>query len=172
MSPPALFQLALLTLLSLHEGDSVPTPTERPRDGSGAIAGRVPQGHAPWLSTLIAHSPFDPADGRRPLPWLTPSLTVEGVIIAWTSTGNTRSIGHNASLSFCQGAVFNGKPQPYVVGAGEVTSPLCSSLTLTLACPRVFHSALHTGSNSQRDFGLHTFLKSVLEQLEAAPAAT
>ena len=37
---------------------------------------------------------------------------------------------------------------------------------------RVFHSALHTGSNSQRDFGLHTFPKSVLEQLEAAPSAT
>jgi hypothetical protein len=31
-----------LTLLNLHERDSVPTPTERPRDGSDAIAGRVP----------------------------------------------------------------------------------------------------------------------------------
>jgi hypothetical protein len=59
-----------------------------------------------------------------------------------------------------------------VVGAGEVTSPLCSSLTLSLACPRVFHSAIHSGSNSQRDFGLHTFPKSVLAQLEAAPSAT
>ena len=132
----------------------------------------MPQGHAPWFSTLIAHSPFDPADGHRPLPWLTPSLTVEGGIIAWTSTGNKRSIGHNTSLSFCPGAVLNGTPQPYVVGAGEVTSPLCSSLTMSLACPRVFHSALHTGSSYQRDFGLHTFPKSVLEQLEAAPTAT
>jgi hypothetical protein len=172
LTPVALFQMALLTLLSLHEGDSVPTPTERPRDGSDVIAGRVPQRHAPWLSALIAHSPFDPADGRRPLPWLTPSLTVEGGTIAWTSTGNKRSIGHNTSLSFCPGAILNGKPQPYVVGAGEVTSPLCSSLTLSLACPRVFHSALHSGLNSQRNFGLHTFPKSVLAQLEAAPSAT
>ncbi len=43
---------------------------------------------------------------------------------------------------------------------------------MSLASPRVFHSALHTGSNSQRGFGLHTFPKSVLEKLEAAPAAT
>ena len=42
LSPPALFQLALLTLLSLHAGDTVPTPTERPRDGSDAVAGRAP----------------------------------------------------------------------------------------------------------------------------------
>jgi len=100
LTPPALFQLALLTLLSLHEGESVPTPAERPRDGSDAIMGRVPHGHAPWLPTHITHSPFDPADGLRPLPWLTPSLTVEGGMIAWTSTGNKRSIGHNTSLSF------------------------------------------------------------------------
>jgi hypothetical protein len=82
LTPTTLFQLALLTLLCLHEGDAVPTPTERPREGSDVIAGRVPQGHAPWLSALIAHSPFDQADGHRPLPWLTPSLTDEGCTIA------------------------------------------------------------------------------------------
>ena len=41
-----------------------------------------------------------------------------------------------------------------------------------IACPRLFHSALHTGSNSLRDFGLHTFLKRVLEQLEGTEGAT
>ena len=93
-------------------------------------------------------------------------------MIAWTSTGNRRSIGHNASLSFCPGAVIHGALQPYLVGAGEGTSPLCSSLVMSIACPRVFHSALHTGSNSLRDFGLHTFPKRVLEALEEASAAT
>jgi hypothetical protein len=43
---------------------------------------------------------------------------------------------------------------------------------MSIACPRVFHSALHTGSNSLRDFGLHTFPKRVLEALEEASAAT
>jgi len=172
LTPPALFQLALLTMLSLHQGDAVPTPTERPRDGSDVVAGRTPQGHAPWLAALLAHSPYDQEDGLRPLPWLTPSLTTEGGTIAWTSSGNKRSINHNTSLSFCPGAVLNGTPQPYLVGAGEVTSPLCTSLILSIACPRVFHSTLHTGSNSMRDFGLHTFPKRVLETLEGAPAAT
>jgi len=31
LTPKALFQLALMTLLCLHQGNSVPTPTERPR---------------------------------------------------------------------------------------------------------------------------------------------
>ncbi len=59
LTPPALFQLALLTMLSLHQEDAVPTPIERPRDGSDVVAGRAPQGHAPWLATLLAHSPYD-----------------------------------------------------------------------------------------------------------------
>ena len=59
-------------------------------------------------------------------------------------------------------AIINGTQQPYVVGAGEVTSPLCSSLTLSIACPKVVHIAFHIGSNSARDFGLHTFPKFVL----------
>ena len=75
LTPPALFQLALLTLLTIHQGDSVPTPTERPRVVSDVIADIPPQCHAPWLSSLLHHTPIDPADGHRPLPWLTPSLT-------------------------------------------------------------------------------------------------
>ena len=53
-----------------------------------------------------------------------------------------------------------------------MTSPLCSSLTLFITCLRVFHSALHIGSNSARDFGLHTFSKFVLQQLETAHDAS
>ena len=63
-------------------------------------------------------------------------------------------------------------PKPYVVGDGEVTPPLYSSLTLSIACPIVFHTALYAGLNSARDFSLHTFSKSVLQQLETAPGAS
>ncbi len=92
INPATLFQLALLTLLTLHQGDSVPTPTERPRVVSDVIADIPPHGHAPWLYRLMHHTPIDPADGHRPLPWLTPSLTREEGIVSWTSASNVRSI--------------------------------------------------------------------------------
>ena len=97
------------------------------------IADIPPKGHAPWLSRLLHHNPIDPTDGHRPLPWLVPSLTRTEGIISWTSSGNVRSIRHNTTLSFCPGAIINGTPQPYVVGAEEVTTPLCSPLTLVVA---------------------------------------
>ena len=46
LTPAALFQLALLNLLCLHQGDSIPAPTERPRTVSDVIADIPPQGHA------------------------------------------------------------------------------------------------------------------------------
>ena len=46
------------------------------------------------------------------------------------------------------GAIIDGIPRPFVVGAGEVTSPLCFSISLSIASPRVFHSAFSPGSNS------------------------
>jgi len=81
LTQAALFQLALLTLLCLNQGGSVPTHTERPRTVSDLIADIPSQGHAPWMSRLLLHTPDDPADGHRPLPWLTPSLKqVEGIL--------------------------------------------------------------------------------------------
>jgi len=136
------------------------------------IEGIAPQGHAPWLSMMLHHTPIDPADGHHPLPWLTPSLTHTEGTISWTALGNVRLKRHNITPSFCQGANINGTPQPYVIGAGDVAYPLCSSLTLSIACPRVVHIALHTGSNSAKDFGLHTFPKYVLQQLETAQDAS
>jgi hypothetical protein len=47
LTSTALFQLALLTLLCLHQGDAVPTLTERPRMISDVIADIPHQGHAP-----------------------------------------------------------------------------------------------------------------------------
>jgi hypothetical protein len=129
-----------LTLLCLNQGDSVPTPTERPRMVTDYIAVVPPQGPQPWLSRLLLHTPNNPADEHRPIPWLTPSLTRAEDTISWSSSGNLRSIGHNKTLSFCPGAIIDGILQPFVVGDGEVTSPLCSPLTISIACPRVFHS--------------------------------
>ena len=65
LTPAALFQLAMLTLLTLHQGDSVHAPTERPRVVSDVIADIPPQGHVPWLHKLLHHTPIDPADGHR-----------------------------------------------------------------------------------------------------------
>ena len=56
-----------------------------------------------------------------------------------------------------------------MVGAGAVNSPFCKSILLSIANPRVYHSALHTGSDAHKEFGQRTFPKSVLIQMEAAP---
>jgi hypothetical protein len=165
MTPTNFFQLAFLTLFCLKWGDSVPTPTERPRLVSDVIADVTPQGHAIWDRRLMLHTTDDLSYGLRPLPWLTPSLSHAEGIISWFSSGNVHSIRHNKTVSFCPGGIIDGILQPFVVGAGEITSPLCSSLTLSIACPRVFHSALHTGSNSPKGFGLHTFPKVISNSL-------
>jgi hypothetical protein len=171
LPPAALFQLALLTLPCLHQGDFVPTSTERPRPVPDVIADVASQGHEPWLRRLLLHTTDDLSDGHHPLLWLTPSLTREDGTISWSSSGNVRTLRHNNTLSFCPGASIYGIPQPFVVGVGEVTSPLCSSISLSIAISRVFHNALHMGSNSAKNFGLYTFPKSVLQQLKTAQDA-
>ena len=74
-----------------------------------------------------------------------------------------RSLKHNKTLSFCSGEFFDGKLQPFVVGAGEVTSSLCTYILPSIASPRVFHNALHTGSHFTKEIGLHIFPTSVLQ---------
>jgi hypothetical protein len=49
-----------------------------------------------------------------------------------------------------------------------VNSPFCRFIILSIANPRVYHNALHTGSASNKKFGPHTFPKSVLHQLATA----
>jgi hypothetical protein len=49
---------------------------------------------------------------------------------------------------------------------------MCSSLLLSIANPRVFHIALHTGSDSTKEFGFHTFPKSVLQHMETVPGVS
>ncbi len=89
--------------------------------------------------------------------------------MTWISSGSTRSIKANKSLAFCPGAISDGIPQPYVVGPGAINSPVCQSLIISIANPRVFQSALHSGSDSNKEYGLHILPKSVLRQLETAP---
>jgi hypothetical protein len=45
---------------------------------------------------------------------------------------------------------------------------LGQNLLLSIANPRVYHSALHSGSDSHKEFGLRIFPKSVLQQLVVA----
>jgi hypothetical protein len=59
--------------------------------------------------------------------------------------------------------IFDGSIQSCVVVAGSMNSPFCHSVILfSITNPRVYHSALHTGSDSIKDFGLHIFPKSFL----------
>jgi len=78
------------------------------------------------------------------------------------------TLGPNKNLSFCPRAIIVGEPQPYVVGSGSSHTHMCHNLLLSIANPRVFHGALHSGSDSHEEFGPHTFPKSVLQQLAAA----
>jgi hypothetical protein len=54
------------------------------------------------------------------------------------------------------------------VGSKEITSPLCTFILVSIANPRVFHNALLMGYDSNKEYGLHTFPKYVLQQLEEA----
>jgi hypothetical protein len=157
-APPAfIFQMALLTLLCLEQADQVPTPTERPRQISDVIAEVTPQGHAPWMRRLLSSAKEDNNEGARPLPWLTPSLIQEGSTLTWISYGNTMTLRPNKNLSFCPGAIIDGVPQPFVLSSGAKQIYLCHNLLLSIANPRMYHIVLHSGSNSAKDFGHHTF---------------
>ena len=96
-----------------------------------------------------------------------PSLVPEGHTLTWTSAGNVRTLRTNRNLSFCPGAIINGEPQLFVVGTGVKHTHLCQNLLLSIANPRVYHNDLHPESDSHEEFGLHTFPKSVLQQLAA-----
>ncbi len=84
------------------------------------------------------------------------------------SAGNVRALRPNRHLSFCPGAIVDGKPQPFVIGAGTIPTHLCQNLLLSIANPRVYHTVLHSRSDSHQEFCLRTFPKSVLQQLATA----
>ena len=126
-------------------------------------------GHTPWLQRVLSSFSEGATEGARPLPWITPSLPKGEGTMTWISSGNTRSIKANKIWAFCLGAITDGIPQPYVVGTEAINSPVCQSIIISIANPRVYHSALHSGFDFNKEFGLHIFPKSVLRQLETAP---
>ena len=89
--------------------------------------------------------------------------------MTWLSAGNNRTLRPNKNLSFCPRAIIDGVPQPFVMGLVAKQTYLCHNLLLSIAKPWVYHNALHSGSDSSKEYGLHTFTKSVLRQLVAAP---
>ena len=102
--------MALLTLLCLEQADLVLTPNERPRQIFDVIADIAPQGHAPWMRRLLSSAKKDLNESARPLPWLTPSLIPGGITLTWLSATNTMTLRPNKNLSFCPGAIIDGKP--------------------------------------------------------------
>ena len=73
----------------------------------------------------------------------------------------------NRTLAFCLGSVPNGVVKPYLVGTMAPNSALCRSIRVSIASPRIVHSALHTGSNIGKEYDLHTFPRAMFRQLEA-----
>ena len=62
---------------------------------------------------------------------------------------------------------MDGVVKPYLVGRMAPNSALYRFILVSIASPRVFHSALHTGSDTGKVYGLHTFPRAILRQLEA-----
>jgi len=51
------------------------------------------------------------------------------------------------------------------------SSRLCTFIYVSIANPRVFHLALNTGSDTGKEYGLHTFPRNIIRQLEACADA-
>ncbi len=146
-APPAYtFQIALLTLLNLAQTYMFP----RPRSVSDFTANVAPMGHAPCLQRVLSSFSEDATEGVRPLPWITPSLLEGEDPMPWISSGNTQSIKANKTMSFCPGAIDDGIPKPYVAETGAINSPVCQYIIISIANLRVYHSALHSGSDSNK----------------------
>jgi hypothetical protein len=73
----------------------------------------------------------------------------------------------NRTLAFCPRSVLAGVVKPYLVGTMAPNSALCRSILVSIANPRVFHSAMHTGSDIGKKYGLHTLPRAILRQLES-----
>ena len=56
----------------------------------------------------------------------------------------------NRTMSFCPWSVLNGVVKPYFAGTMAPNSALCRSILVSIANPRVFHSALHLGSKKKK----------------------
>jgi hypothetical protein len=91
--------------------------------------------------------------------------------IKWTSANNSLWVARNATVSFCPGSMIDGTMQPYLVGPMLPDASTCMTIQVSIANARVYHLALHTGSDSGREYGLHAFPRSVLRQLNRVARA-
>ncbi len=135
-------------MLILEQLERLPTLSECSHQKADILAGSPTPGFAPWVQALIDAAPVDDNQGTRGLPWITPSPTPPGESILWTSASNTLSIAENTTLSFCPGSVLIGEVQPFFIGSTLPNSNLCTTIYVSLAKPRVFHMALHIGSDT------------------------
>ncbi len=156
----------------MEQLERVRTPSERPRQKADILAGSPTPGFAPWAHALLDAAPVDDNHGTKGLPWSTPSPAPHGESIQWTSASITLKITENTTLSFCPGSILDGEVQPFFIGSTLPNSNLCTAIYVSLANPRVFYMALHTGSDTGKEFGLHTFPRAVLRQLANNEVAT
>jgi len=125
------------------------------------------QGYAPWLSALLRKSPEDTLEGLRPPPWPLPSFTERNATVTWKSASHDLTVKTNRILALCPRSVLAGVVKPYMVSTMAPSSALCRSILISIANLRVFHSALHTGSDTWKEYGMHTFPLAILKQLAA-----
>jgi hypothetical protein len=88
-------------------------------------------------------------------------------MVTWKSASHDLTVKANRTLAFCPGSVLAGVVKPYPVGTMAPNSALYRSILVSIANPRVFHSALHTGSDTGKEYCLHTFPRAILRQLDA-----
>jgi hypothetical protein len=115
----------------------------------------------------LRKTPKDTLEGFRPPPWLLPSFTEGNATTTLESANNDLTVKTIRTLAFFLGSVLDGEVKPYLVSAMAPNSSLYRFILVSIANPRVFHSALYTGSDTGKDYGLHTFPPSILRQLEA-----
>ncbi len=91
--------------------------------------------------------------------------------MTWTSSAKALAVTANKTLTFCPGSILNGVVQPFLVGPTLPNSRLCTAIYVSIVNPWVLHLALHTSSDTGKEFGLHTFPRTILRQLEASKDA-
>jgi len=87
------------------------------------------------------------------------------LVLIWEYTDTTPQQDPRVLL----GAIINSVAQIFVVGACNVSYPFCQSILFSIANPRMYHVAIHRVPDSNMEFSLHTFPKSILRELETAP---
>ena len=124
------------------------------------------------LQALLNTIPVNDYNIKRPHSLPTPSFTDGQSCATWTLASNLLSVAENKTLSFCPGSVLNAVVDPYLIGEMLPNSLRCQTIFVSIAIPRVFHMALQSGSDTGKEYGLYTFPRYILRELEAFETAT